>query len=106
MASQKTQLSKARAEGGKENRGQSTDDPAFLGVPETHYCLAWIKSAKRTFEISPAVHCWGKSQITIPASLNDAKASLARGEGRVITKQSMRDLAEEVKDRGRVRLAS
>jgi putative addiction module CopG family antidote len=31
------------------------------------------------------------------ATLDDAKASLARGEGRIITQQSMRELAEEVK---------
>src|ERR1700683_180785 len=30
---------------------------------------------------------------------DDAKASLARGEGRVITQQSMQQLAEEVKER-------
>ena len=40
------------------------------------------------------------------ATLDDAKASLARGEGRVITQQSMRELAEEVKRRGKGRLAS
>jgi putative addiction module CopG family antidote len=40
------------------------------------------------------------------ATLDDAKASLARGEGRIITQQSMRDLAEEVKQRGQVRLAA
>jgi Arc/MetJ-type ribon-helix-helix transcriptional regulator len=34
-------------------------------------------------------------------TLDDAKASLARGEGRVITQQSMQQLAQEVKDRGR-----
>jgi len=39
------------------------------------------------------------------ATLGDAKASLVRGEGRVITQQSMRDLAEEVKQRGRARLS-
>jgi len=39
-------------------------------------------------------------------TLDDAKASLARGEGRVITQQSMRELAEEVKQRGQARLAS
>jgi hypothetical protein len=38
------------------------------------------------------------------ASLADAKASLARGEGRKITLQSMRELAEEVKERGQARL--
>ena len=39
------------------------------------------------------------------ATLDDAKASLARGEGRTITQQSMRELAEEVKRRGQDRLA-
>ena len=39
------------------------------------------------------------------ATLNDAKQSVERGEGRVITEESMRDLAEEVKERGRARLA-
>ena len=38
------------------------------------------------------------------ATLDDAKASLARGEGRIITQQSMRQLAEEVKKRGQARL--
>jgi Arc/MetJ-type ribon-helix-helix transcriptional regulator len=37
-------------------------------------------------------------------TLDDAMASLARGEGRVITQQSMRQLAQEVKERGRGRL--
>jgi hypothetical protein len=37
-------------------------------------------------------------------SLDDARASLARGEGRLITQDSMRDLAAEVKERGRARL--
>jgi len=40
------------------------------------------------------------------ASLDDAKASLARDEGRTITQQSMRELAEEVKERGQARLAA
>lgn len=40
------------------------------------------------------------------ATLDDAKASIARGEGRIITAQSMRDLATEVKQRGRARLAA
>ena len=38
------------------------------------------------------------------ATLDDAKASLARGEGRIITQQSMKELAEEVKQRGLARL--
>jgi len=40
------------------------------------------------------------------ASLIDANASLARGEGRTITEQSMRELAEAVKQHGRTRLAT
>jgi putative addiction module CopG family antidote len=40
------------------------------------------------------------------ASVADAKASLARGEGLTITQQSMRELAEEVKERGKARLAA
>jgi putative addiction module CopG family antidote len=40
------------------------------------------------------------------ASLEDAKASLARGEGRVITERSMRELSNEVKQRGQARLAA
>jgi putative addiction module CopG family antidote len=37
-------------------------------------------------------------------TLDDTRASLARGEGRVITQESMRQLATEVKERGRARL--
>jgi len=37
-------------------------------------------------------------------TLDDAKACLARGEGREITQESMRALAQEVKERGRARL--
>ena len=37
-------------------------------------------------------------------TLDHAKASLARGEGRVITEESMRQLSDEVKERGRARL--
>lgn len=37
-------------------------------------------------------------------TLDDARASLVRGEGRVITQESMQQLASEVKERGRARL--
>jgi len=37
-------------------------------------------------------------------TLEDARASIARGEGRIITQESMRELANEVKERGRARL--
>lgn len=37
-------------------------------------------------------------------TLDEARASLARGEGRVITPENMQQLASEVKERGRARL--
>ena len=37
-------------------------------------------------------------------TLDEARASLARGEGRVITQEPMQQLASEVKERGRTRL--
>jgi Arc/MetJ-type ribon-helix-helix transcriptional regulator len=37
-------------------------------------------------------------------ALDDARASLARGEGRIVTQGSIRQLASEVKERGRARL--
>ena len=36
----------------------------------------------------------------ILTAIDSAEASLARGEGRTITRESMRQLAEEVKQRG------
>jgi uncharacterized protein YaiL (DUF2058 family) len=41
----------------------------------------------------------------ILAAVDRAKASLAAGRSRIITEESMRQLADEVKARGRVRLA-
>ena len=40
----------------------------------------------------------------ILAAIDEAEASLGRGEGLVITESSMRELAEDVKRRGRARL--
>jgi Arc/MetJ-type ribon-helix-helix transcriptional regulator len=40
------------------------------------------------------------------ATLEDAKASTERGQGRVITQQSMQELAEDVKQRGLARLTA
>jgi Arc/MetJ-type ribon-helix-helix transcriptional regulator len=39
-------------------------------------------------------------------TLDDARAALARGEGREITPESMRQLSAEVKARGRARLVA
>jgi Arc/MetJ-type ribon-helix-helix transcriptional regulator len=37
-------------------------------------------------------------------TLDEARACLARGEGRIITQENMQQLASEVKERGRARL--
>jgi putative addiction module CopG family antidote len=59
--------------------------------------------------VKEALALWEERERTraeILASLDEAEASLARGEGRVITHQSMRELAEEVHQRGLARLAA
>jgi putative addiction module CopG family antidote len=46
-----------------------------------------------------------RARAEVLAAVDEAEASLARGEGRAITDSSMRELAEGVKRRGRARLA-
>jgi Arc/MetJ-type ribon-helix-helix transcriptional regulator len=45
-----------------------------------------------------------RERVEFLASIDDARASLARGEGRAITQESMRELVGEVRERGRARL--
>ena len=47
-----------------------------------------------------------RRRLEIVAMLDEADASLARGEGIPITEESMKALAEDVKARGRERLAA
>ncbi len=47
-----------------------------------------------------------RARAEVRAAVDMAERSLARGEGRPITQQSMRDLAIQVKQRGRTRLAA
>jgi putative addiction module CopG family antidote len=47
-----------------------------------------------------------RNRAEILAAVDTADASLARGEGRTITAESMQQLADEVKQRGRARLAA
>jgi Arc/MetJ-type ribon-helix-helix transcriptional regulator len=57
--------------------------------------------------VKEALVLWEERERTraeILASVDVAEASLARGQGRVITQQSMRDLSQDVKQRGRARL--
>ena len=59
--------------------------------------------------VKEALSLWEERERTrteILAAVDEAEASLARGEGRIITKESMRELAGEVKRRGRARLAA
>lgn len=46
-----------------------------------------------------------RRRLEILTALDEAEASLARGEGIPITEESMKALAEDVKQRGRRRLA-
>jgi Arc/MetJ-type ribon-helix-helix transcriptional regulator len=45
-----------------------------------------------------------RARIEFLATIDEARAALARGEGRVITQESVRELAAEVRERGRARL--
>ena len=59
--------------------------------------------------VEEALSLWEERERTraeILAAVDAAEASLARGEGRIITQEPMRELAEEVKQRGRARLAT
>jgi hypothetical protein len=47
-----------------------------------------------------------RTRAEILAAVDEAVASLARGEGRIITQESMRELAEDLKRRGRARLSA
>ena len=58
--------------------------------------------------VQEALSLWEERERTraeILAAVDEAEASLARGEGRPITQESVRTLAESVKSRGRARLA-
>lgn len=76
------------------------------------FVLQAIRSGRLRHEedaVQEALALWEERERTraeILAAVDQAEASLARGEGRVITQQSMLDLAGEVKQRGRKRLAA
>ena len=59
--------------------------------------------------LKEALSLWEERERTraeILAAVDDAEASLARGEGRIVTQESMRELAESIEQRGRTRLAA
>jgi len=47
-----------------------------------------------------------RRRADILAAIDGAEASLVQGEGRIVPRDSMRRLAEDVKERGRARLAA
>jgi Arc/MetJ-type ribon-helix-helix transcriptional regulator len=58
--------------------------------------------------VKEALALWEERERTraeILAAVDGARASLARGEGRPITQESMKYIADDVKRRGRARLA-
>lgn len=57
--------------------------------------------------VQEALRLWEdreRRRIEFLSSLDRSRVSLARGEGRELTQESMRELAAEVKARGRARL--
>jgi putative addiction module CopG family antidote len=59
--------------------------------------------------VKEALSLWEERErrrAEILAAVDEAEASIARGEGRSVTRESMRELAEDVKRRGRTRLAT
>jgi antitoxin ParD1/3/4 len=59
--------------------------------------------------VAEALLLWEERELLrsdLIASLDEARGSIARGEGRIITDESMRALAEEARQRLRSRLAA
>jgi putative addiction module CopG family antidote len=59
--------------------------------------------------IEEALSLWEereRKRAEFVATLHDAEAAVARGEGRIITQETMRELAAEVQKRGQSRLAA
>jgi Arc/MetJ-type ribon-helix-helix transcriptional regulator len=59
--------------------------------------------------VKEALSLWEERERTraeILAAVDEAEASLARGEGRIVTQKSMHELAADVKRRGSARLAA
>lgn len=57
--------------------------------------------------VQEALALWEERErlrVAFLATLDDSRAALARGEGREITEESMRELSVEVRERGRARL--
>ena len=79
---------------------------------EAHLAELAAAAGRSTGEIvQEAVALWeerekARALAEFRATLDEAEASVARGQGIQITRESMHTLAEDVKSRGRARLAA
>jgi len=65
--------------------------------------------AREEDAVREAMTLWEERERTraeVLAAVDAAEASLSGGKGRAITEQSVRELADQVKERGRARLAA
>jgi Arc/MetJ-type ribon-helix-helix transcriptional regulator len=82
----------------------SPDQKAFA-----HQAIDSGRLRREEDAVKEALSLWEERERTraeILAAVDEAEASLASSERRVITQESMRELAEDVKRRGRARLAA
>ena len=80
------------------------DQKAFVRQAIESGCLRREEDA-----VKGAFPLWEERERTraeILAAVDEAETSLACGEGRIVTQESMRELAGDIKRRGRVRLAA
>jgi len=78
--------------------------------------IAFVREAVRTGRlkseedaVAEALALWERRErvrAQLLSDIGDAEASVAAGKSRVITRETMMDLADEVKWRGRARLAA
>lgn len=86
------------------NVNLSPDQQAFV-----RDAIASGRLAREEDAIREALALWEsreRSRAQLLANIDAAEAALARGEGRAVTEESMRQLAQDVKQRGRARLAA
>lgn len=82
----------------------SSDQKAFASA-----AIAEGRLRSEAEVVAEALAIWEDRQrqrIAFLATLTDARASLARGEGSDLTEESLQQLTSSVKERGRTRLAA
>jgi Arc/MetJ-type ribon-helix-helix transcriptional regulator len=109
----------------RKNFGSRADEldrsrrPTYAGAMEVHLTADQESFIRQAIEsgrlqrvedaVEEAMSLWEereRSRAEILLALDGAEASLARGEGRIITDESMRTVAAQVKQRGRARLVA